>query len=62
MGTLGIDVVNYRDRDGGGSDVVGPGSIYRSLEVFRKLYPFMEAESNQSYNNMLILLFQGVLR
>ncbi|KAL2513303.1 O-fucosyltransferase family protein [Abeliophyllum distichum] len=54
MGTLSIDVVNYRDRSGGGSDVVGPGSVYRSPEVFQKLWPFMEAESNRSSSNMLI--------
>ncbi|CAI9755948.1 unnamed protein product [Fraxinus pennsylvanica] len=54
-GTLGIDVVYYRDRGGGsGSDVVRLGSIYRSPEVFQKLWPFMEAESNRSSNNMLI--------
>ncbi|XP_022875844.1 O-fucosyltransferase 9 [Olea europaea var. sylvestris] len=51
MGTLGIDVVNS---GGDGNDVIGPGSIYRSPQVFQKLWPFMEAESNRSSNNMLI--------
>lgn len=54
MGTLGFDVVNNNSGSSRGSgDVVGPGSVYRSPEVFEKLWPLMEAESNKS-SNMVI--------
>lgn len=60
MGSLGFDVVNLKQ------SVVGvvvhnskyskrfstatPGSIYRSPQVFEKLWPFMERKSNGSVN------------
>lgn len=32
-----------------------PGSVYRSPQVFQKLWPFMEAESNETDNAVLFL-------
>ncbi|KAL8523439.1 hypothetical protein ACS0TY_013408 [Phlomoides rotata] len=52
MGIMGFDSVNNASSRGG--DAVGPGSVYRSPEVFEKLWPLMEAESNWS-SNMLLL-------
>ncbi|KAL6515680.1 O-fucosyltransferase 9 [Orobanche hederae] len=51
MGTMGFDSENTVSDRGG--DVVGPGSVYRSPEVFEKLWPFMEAESNRSSNLLM---------
>lgn len=54
MGTMGF---NSMDKSGGGvADATGPGSVYRSPQVFEKLWPFMEAESNRS-SNMVIAGF-----
>ncbi|XP_042031451.1 O-fucosyltransferase 9-like [Salvia splendens] len=59
MGTM---VFNAVDRSGGEvSDAVGPGSVYRSPQVFEKLWPFMEAESNRS-SNMLLNVWNPKLR
>ncbi|XP_051123710.1 O-fucosyltransferase 9-like isoform X2 [Andrographis paniculata] len=49
MGAVGFDAVNNGSGSSGG-DAVGPGSVYRSPEVFEKLWPFMEAEGNRSSN------------
>lgn len=48
MGIVGFDSVNNASHRGG--DAVGPGTVYRSPEVFEKLWSFMEAESNRSSN------------
>ncbi|CAA0827792.1 O-fucosyltransferase family protein [Striga hermonthica] len=50
MGIVGFDSEN---NNGGVPDVVGPGSVYRSPQVFEKLWPFMEAESNRSSNMLM---------
>ena len=42
---------------GGGALAQPPGSVYRSPELFENLWPFMEDDSNRSYNAVLILLF-----
>lgn len=52
MGSLGFDVVDLK------SVVVVhkhalPGSVYRSPQVFEKLWPFMEAEANATDNAVL---------
>ncbi|XP_051139388.1 O-fucosyltransferase 9 [Andrographis paniculata] len=51
LGIIGLDVVN--NFSSGGGDNVGPGSVYRSPEVFEKLWPFMEAESNRTSNLLM---------
>ncbi|KAG9136733.1 hypothetical protein Leryth_004504 [Lithospermum erythrorhizon] len=45
MGTLGIDV-----RGNGSDEPAVPGSVYRSPQVFEKLWPFMEADTNGTSN------------
>ncbi|KAK4391248.1 O-fucosyltransferase 9 [Sesamum angolense] len=50
MGIFGFDAVN--NISSGAGDVVGPGSVYRSPQVFEKLWPFMEAE-NRSSNTLM---------
>uniref|UniRef100_A0A5B7B399 O-fucosyltransferase family protein n=1 Tax=Davidia involucrata TaxID=16924 RepID=A0A5B7B399_DAVIN len=52
MGTLDFDVVVSKG-GGGGSKAAPPGSVYRSPQVFEKLWPFMEAESNGSSNSLM---------
>ncbi|GER27538.1 O-fucosyltransferase family protein [Striga asiatica] len=47
MGIVGFESEN---NNGGVSDVVGPGSVYRSPQVFEKLWPFMEAERLFEHN------------
>ncbi|EYU22809.1 hypothetical protein ABFS82_03G115100 [Erythranthe guttata] len=49
MGTMGFNAMSSV----GGGDAVGPGSVYRSPEVFEKLWPFMEAESGNRTSNLL---------
>ena len=51
MGSLSFD-----GGGGGGAEAQPPGSVYRSPEVFEKLWAFMEGESNRSHNAVLILL------
>lgn len=51
MGIMGFN--NVDDFSSRGGDAVGPGSVYRSPEVFEKLWPFMEAESNRSSNSVI---------
>ncbi|KAL6512122.1 O-fucosyltransferase 9 [Orobanche gracilis] len=51
MGTMGFDSENTVSDRGG--DVVGPGSVYRSPEVFEKLWPCMEGDSNRSSNLLM---------
>ncbi|CAI9114865.1 OLC1v1015677C2 [Oldenlandia corymbosa var. corymbosa] len=58
MSSVGLDgVVNFSIRNSGnGDDLTRPGSVYRSPQVFEKLWPFMEAESlNGSSNSNLLM-------
>lgn len=48
MGTLGFDVVVISKVSGSGGKANPLGSMYRSPQVFEKLWPFMEAENNRS--------------
>ncbi|XP_041004410.1 O-fucosyltransferase 9 isoform X1 [Juglans microcarpa x Juglans regia] len=55
MGSLGFDVVSLKNTVG----VVvhkrtPPGSVYRSPQVFEKLWPFMEAENNGRANALMM--------
>lgn len=51
MGTMGI---NAEEKSVVAvADAIGPGSVYRSPQVFEKLWPFVEAENNRS-SNMVI--------
>ncbi|XP_027149042.1 O-fucosyltransferase 9 isoform X2 [Coffea eugenioides] len=53
MGTVGFDSVVSRN-GGNGDDLTRPGSLYRSPQVFEKLWPFMEAEGNGSSSNLIM--------
>ncbi|EOY17260.1 O-fucosyltransferase family protein isoform 1 [Theobroma cacao] len=53
MGTLGFDVVSLKNAVVVVHRRSPPGSVYRSPQVFQKLWPFMEAESNASYNALM---------
>jgi len=49
MGSLGFDVVIIGKVSGGGGGKAAPvGSVYRSPQVFERLWPFMLAENNGS--------------
>lgn len=54
MGSFGFEVVNLKH--GVVRKRAPPGSMYRSPQVFERLWPFMEAESNGSYNTVLLSL------
>lgn len=58
MGSVSFDVVGIKN----GVVVVHkrhpPGSVYRSPQVFEKLWPFMQTESNGSENAVLFSYFQ----
>ena len=58
MGSVGFDVVNLKHSVVGvvvhnskHRTAMAPGSVYRSPQVFEKLWPLMEAESNGSRVN-----------
>lgn len=59
MGSVGFDVVNLKHSVVGvvvhsgkhRTAAMAPGSVYRSPQVFEKLWPLMEAESNGSRVN-----------
>lgn len=56
MGSLGFDVVSLKNTVG----VVvhkrtPPGSVYRSPQVFEKLWPFMETENDGRANAVVFL-------
>ncbi|EPS61677.1 hypothetical protein M569_13117, partial [Genlisea aurea] len=55
MGWIGFESVNSQRINTVGSDAVGPGTLYRSPELFEKLWPFMESEtsSNKSSNTLI---------
>lgn len=57
MGSLSFDGGRRGGSGGGGAEVQPPGSVYRSPELFEKLWPFMEGDSNRSHNAVLIPLF-----
>lgn len=54
MGSFGFDV-------GVRKGVVGvpapPGSVYRSPQAFEKLWPFMEAGTNETYSTVIEMLW-----
>ncbi|XWS23386.1 hypothetical protein CRYUN_Cryun28dG0009300 [Craigia yunnanensis] len=50
MGLLGFDVVSLKNAVVVVHRRLPPGSVYRSPQLFQKLWPFMEAESNASHN------------
>ncbi|PSS31823.1 GDP-fucose protein O-fucosyltransferase protein [Actinidia chinensis var. chinensis] len=62
MGSLGFDVVVVSKVTGGGGKPAPPGSVYRSPQVFEKLWPFMEAENNASSSNTLMHVWNPKLR
>ncbi|KAK8704136.1 hypothetical protein V6N13_047768 [Hibiscus sabdariffa] len=53
MGLLGFDVLNLKNAVVVVHRRSPPGSVYRSPQVFQKLWPFMEAESNASHNALM---------
>lgn len=57
MGTLGFDVVSLKNAVVVVHRRSPPGSVYRSPQVFQKLWPFMEAESNASYNAVYTYIY-----
>ena len=61
MGSLGFDVVVVSKVTGGGGKPAPPGSVYRSPQVFEKLWPFMEAENNASSSNAVLCGFSFFL-
>ncbi|XP_052201323.1 O-fucosyltransferase 9 isoform X2 [Diospyros lotus] len=55
MGSLGFDVVIIGKVSGGGGGKAAPvGSVYRSPQVFERLWPFMLAENNGSSSSALM--------
>lgn len=57
MGLLGFDVVSLKNAVVVVHRRSPPGSVYRSPQLFQKLWPFMEAESNASHNAVYIYIF-----
>ena len=57
MGLLGFDVVSLKNAVVVGHRRLPPGSVYRSPQLFQKLWPFMEAESNASHNAVFFFCF-----
>lgn len=51
MSSLSFDVV--RRGGSGGGERPQPGSLYRSPQVFERLWPFMQAEGNAGSNSVL---------
>ncbi|KAE9444916.1 hypothetical protein C3L33_23186, partial [Rhododendron williamsianum] len=60
MGSLGFDMVVVSDRVSGKAAPLG--SVYRSPQVFERLWPFMEAENNGSSSNALMHVWNPRLR
>ena len=56
MGSLGFDVVSLKNAVVVVHRRLPLGSVYRSPQVFQKLWPFMEAESNASHNAVFFFL------
>lgn len=56
MGSMGFDVVSLKNTVAVAVHKRAPtGSVYRSPQVFEKLWPFMECESNGSANAVQFL-------
>ncbi|XAR57457.1 hypothetical protein NMG60_11025610 [Bertholletia excelsa] len=53
MGSMGFDVVVVTKISGRGGKAAPPGSVYRSPQVFEKLWPFMEANNGSSSNALM---------
>lgn len=57
MGSFGFTVLDL----GHGVEIVyrrgPPGSVYRSPKVFKRLWPMMEADTNESSHNAVIWFF-----
>ncbi|XP_075650805.1 O-fucosyltransferase 9 isoform X1 [Castanea sativa] len=70
MGSVGFDVVNLKHTVVGvvvhsskhRTTAMAPGSVYRSPQVFEKLWPLMEAESNGSRVNALMMAWNSTGR
>lgn len=59
MGSMGFDVVTLKNTVGVVVHKRPPtGSVYRSPQVFEKLWPFMERESNGSANAVPFLTLE----
>lgn len=50
MGSVSFDVVSLKNAVVVVSKRSPPGSLYRSPQVFQKLWPYMQAESNHTHN------------
>ncbi|XVF30056.1 hypothetical protein REPUB_Repub16aG0024400 [Reevesia pubescens] len=53
MGSLGFDVVSLKNAVVVVHRSLPPGSVYRSPQLFQKLWPFMESESNATHNALM---------
>ncbi|KAG8499487.1 hypothetical protein CXB51_005946 [Gossypium anomalum] len=53
MGLLGFDVVSLKNAVVVVHRRSPPGSVYRSPQLFQKLWPYMEAESNATHNALM---------
>ncbi|CAN6678672.1 unnamed protein product [Malus baccata var. baccata] len=53
MGTVNFDVVSLKNAVVVVSKRSPPGSVYRSPQVFHKLWPHMQAESNHTHNLLM---------
>ncbi|XP_062153781.1 O-fucosyltransferase 9 [Alnus glutinosa] len=61
MGSMGFDVVTLKNTVGVVVHKRAPtGSVYRSPQVFEKLWPFMERESNGSANALMTVWSSNV--
>ncbi|KAM1747771.1 hypothetical protein ACFX1T_008746 [Malus domestica] len=53
MGTVNFDVVSLKNAVVVVSKRSPPGSVYKSPQVFHKLWPHMQAESNHTHNLLM---------
>ncbi|KAI5356024.1 hypothetical protein L3X38_008919 [Prunus dulcis] len=53
MGSVSFDVVSLKNAVVVVSKRSPPGSLYRSPQVFQKLWPYMQAESNHTHNFLM---------
>lgn len=61
MGSVGFDVASLKNTVGVVVRKRAPmGSVYRSPQVFEKLWPFMERQSNGSANAVLFLIIKYI--
>lgn len=61
MGSLSFDVVSLKNAIVVVHKHPLPGSVYRSPQVFEKLWPSMQAESNNGTSNVVLLSFMLLL-